>query len=138
MGDDTYLIALNCGSSSIKGRLYVVPHSKKEKFEQQATLSVSNIGAPGEPIHFTLKWSDNKGKDMDIHTDDGGSVERESQRLPRTSILYSEQSPLRGISIVKLTDRQGPVPAHPGPPVRLWRCEEGPDPLRDAPYCARR
>lgn len=77
MGDDTYLIALNCGSSSIKGRLYVVPHSKKEKFEQQATLAVSNIGAPGEPIHFTLKWSKGQGKDMDIHTDDGGSVERE-------------------------------------------------------------
>lgn len=84
MGDDTYLIALNCGSSSIKGRLYAVPHSKKEKFEQQATLAVSNIGAPGEPIHFTLKWSKGQGKDMDIHTDDGGSVEREYRRLRRS------------------------------------------------------
>ena len=91
MGDDTYLIALNCGSSSIKGRLYVVPHSKKEKFEQQATLSVSNIGAPGEPIHFTLKWSDNKGEDMDIHTDDGGSVERKYLGLARLRRNRSRQ-----------------------------------------------
>lgn len=77
MTSDTYLIALNCGSSSIKGRLYTVPTSKSGKFRQEATLSASNIGAPGEPIHFKLKWDTDRGKDMDIRTDDGGSVERE-------------------------------------------------------------
>lgn len=57
----------------------------------QATLSVSNIGAPGEQIHFKLKWSNGKGKDMDIRTDDGGTVEREYiRRLWRSRSITSD------------------------------------------------
>jgi acetate kinase len=70
-----YLLAVNCGSSSIKGKLYAIPPQKSETLKTTAQLSVSNIGSKGENVKIKIGWEDVKGKDVSEEGEDGGSVE---------------------------------------------------------------
>jgi acetate kinase len=73
-----YLLTLNCGSSSVKGKLYNLP-SKDAPLAPAAKISVSNIGAKGDRVHVALKWLDGAGRgDVDERLGDGGEVERAS------------------------------------------------------------
>jgi acetate kinase len=65
-----YLLAINCGSSSIKGKLYTIPDLKT-----QAELSVSNISSKGEKIKIKIEWVEGgEGKDVKEEGEDGGRV----------------------------------------------------------------
>lgn len=70
-----YLLAINCGSSSIKGKLYAIPQNKSEPLEPTADLSVSNISSKGEKVKIEVKWENGKGNDVAEEGEDGGSVE---------------------------------------------------------------
>jgi hypothetical protein len=56
-----YLLAINCGSSSIKGKLYHLPGSKDEPLNDAASLSVSNISSKGEKIKIKIQWRGGQG-----------------------------------------------------------------------------
>jgi hypothetical protein len=75
-----YLLAVNCGSSSIKGKLYAIPSAKSDPLETVADLSVSNISSKGEKVKIKVTWSNGKGKDINEDGEDGGSVECEACR----------------------------------------------------------
>lgn len=78
-----YILALNCGSSSIKGKLFAFPTSPSAPLVSIATLAVSNIGAHGDNVTLRLKWEN--GPDERQTGADGGSVERESDStMPRS------------------------------------------------------
>jgi acetate kinase len=72
-----YLLAINCGSSSIKGKLYHLPGSKEEPLNDAASLSVSNISSKGEKIKIKIQWNGEEGKDVNEEGEDGGDVECE-------------------------------------------------------------
>jgi acetate kinase len=74
----TYLLAINCGSSSIKGKLYHLSGSKEEPLKDAASLSVSNISSKGEKIKIKIQWKGEEGKDVNEEGEDGGDVECES------------------------------------------------------------
>ncbi|BEI86211.1 hypothetical protein CcaverHIS002_0604980 [Cutaneotrichosporon cavernicola] len=69
-----YLLTLNCGSSSIKGKLFNIP-SKEAPLEAVAKISVLNIGAKGDRVHVVVKWLDGLTEDVDERMGDGGQVE---------------------------------------------------------------
>ncbi|ORX37225.1 Acetokinase family-domain-containing protein [Kockovaella imperatae] len=70
-----HILAINCGSSSIKGKLYAIPSSSSEPLSAVATLGVSNIGAKGEKVQIKVKWSNEGDRDVDEEGDDGDSVD---------------------------------------------------------------
>lgn len=73
----TYLLAINCGSSSIKAKLYEVPADKAEPLADVASLNVSNINAKGEKVKIKVVWAEGvDGKDVDEEGEDGDKVER--------------------------------------------------------------
>jgi hypothetical protein len=76
----SYLLAINCGSSSIKGKLYHLPKSKDEPLNDAASLSVSNISSKGEKIKIKIQWKGEEGKDVNEEGEDGGDVECELAR----------------------------------------------------------
>ena len=84
-----HLLAINCGSSSIKGKLYSIK-GKDEDLENVATLSVSGISSNGEKISIKVKWNGGLGKDVDEHGEDGGEVECES--MLRRTFLTQDKS----------------------------------------------
>lgn len=71
----SYLLAINCGSSSIKGKLYHLPTSSDDALNLAASLSVSNISSKGEKINIKISWAEEEGRDVDEEGDDGGDVE---------------------------------------------------------------
>lgn len=71
-----YLIALNCGSSSIKGKLFELSDEKGGPMEEAGALSVSNIGAKGEQIKVKVKWFGGRGDDVEVEKGDGADVQR--------------------------------------------------------------
>jgi len=72
-----YLLAINCGYSSIKGKLYHLPGSKEKPLNDAASLSVSNISSKGEKIKIKIQWKGEEGKDVNEEGEDGGDVECE-------------------------------------------------------------
>ncbi|KAK1925863.1 Acetokinase family-domain-containing protein [Papiliotrema laurentii] len=72
-----HVLAVNCGSSSIKGKLYSVP-SKDKPLDLIAQLSVSNISSKGEKVKISVKWANEQGKDVNEQGEDGGTVEYKS------------------------------------------------------------
>lgn len=74
-----YLLAVNCGSSSIKGKLYEV-YQTSEELRSVAILNVSNINAKGEKLKIKVKWSDGKGDDVNKE-EDGDDIERECTEI---------------------------------------------------------
>jgi acetate kinase len=73
----SYLLAINCGSSSIKGKLFHLPGSKEEVLKDAASLSVSNISSKGEKIKIKINWQEEEGRDLEEEGEDGGEVECE-------------------------------------------------------------
>ncbi|BEJ17045.1 hypothetical protein CspHIS471_0604460 [Cutaneotrichosporon sp. HIS471] len=69
-----YLLTLNCGSSSIKGKLFNIP-SKEAPLEAAAKISFLNIGAKGDRVHVVVKWLDGQTEDVNERMGDGGEVE---------------------------------------------------------------
>jgi acetate kinase len=72
-----FILAVNCGSSSIKGKLFEVPKSKTQPLSSVASLSVTNISSKGEKVKIKVSWEDRKGKNVDTEGEDGDSVECE-------------------------------------------------------------
>jgi acetate kinase len=73
----SYLLAINCGSSSIKGKLYHLPSSKSEDLSPAAGLSISNISSKGEKIKIKIQWErkEEGSRNVDEEGDDGGEVD---------------------------------------------------------------
>lgn len=71
-----HILAINCGSSSIKGKLYNVPEKHAET-KVAASLSVSGISSKGEKVKISVKWNGEQGTNVDEEGEDGGSVECE-------------------------------------------------------------
>jgi acetate kinase len=76
-----YILSINCGSSSIKGKLYELPSSQEKPLIDLANLSVSNIASKGEKIKIKIKWENGKGKDVEEEGEDGAEVECEPEVL---------------------------------------------------------
>ena len=74
-----YLLAINCGSSSIKGKLYALPSSTSDAdLEQAASLSVSNIGSKGDKVKLQVKWAKgHERNDVEDEGDDGAAAQCE-------------------------------------------------------------
>lgn len=71
-----FLLAINCGSSSIKGKLYAIPSSSSEPLKTAASISISNITSKGEKVKVKVSWEeDQSGKDVEEEGEDGGEVE---------------------------------------------------------------
>jgi acetate kinase len=90
-----YILSINCGSSSIKGKLYELPPSQEEPLIDLANLSVSNIASKGEKIKIKIKWENDKGKDVEEEGEDGAEVECELEFLggkPSTQAHDIDQS----------------------------------------------
>lgn len=79
----SYLLAINCGSSSIKGKLYHLPSSKQDPLNLAASLSISNISSKGEKIKIKIQWDEEEVRDVNEEGEDGGSVECKL-RLPKS------------------------------------------------------
>lgn len=79
---ESYILAINCGSSSIKSKLYRVPASKSDSLVLVANATVSNIGAKGDKIKVHIAWHDAEGvgklgEDRDEELEEGDKVECE-------------------------------------------------------------
>ena len=70
-----YILAINCGSSSIKGKLYAIPAEQSEALSTVAVLGVSNISSKGEKVKINVAWEHGSGKDVNEDGDDGGNVQ---------------------------------------------------------------
>ncbi|KAK8858766.1 acetate kinase [Kwoniella newhampshirensis] len=66
-----YLLAINCGSSSIKGKLFFIANT----FELHANLAVSNISSKGEKVKIKIDWEEGKGENSVEEGEDGDKVE---------------------------------------------------------------
>jgi len=86
-----YLLAINCGSSSIKGKLYHLPGSKNEPLNDAASLSVSNISSKGEKVKIKIQWKGEEGKDVEEEGEDGDDVECELT-IPHVSCSADRQT----------------------------------------------
>lgn len=80
----SYILAINCGSSSIKSKLYLIPEDKHAALQSVADVTVKNIGSKGDKVKFKISWEDSEGvgklgKDLEEDGDAGDAVECESQ-----------------------------------------------------------
>ncbi|KAJ9110922.1 hypothetical protein QFC19_001431 [Naganishia cerealis] len=64
MSPTTYILAINCGSSSIKAKLYKVGSAKRQPLTAVAEGSVKGIGAKGQKIKIKLEWLDGSGDNV--------------------------------------------------------------------------
>lgn len=70
-----HVLAINCGSSSIKGKLYSI-ESKSAELETVAELSINNISSSGEKIKIQIEWTDSThGENIDEEGEDGAEAE---------------------------------------------------------------
>lgn len=79
-----YILAINCGSSSIKAKLYLLdsraasgrsPHGRDAPV---AELSIKNIAAKGEKVVFKISWKgefSELGSDVEDEGEPGDQVE---------------------------------------------------------------
>ncbi|WWC70956.1 acetate kinase [Kwoniella pini CBS 10737] len=74
----TYLLAINCGSSSIKGKLFGIPKSKSDPLEPQSALEVVNIGSKDEKVQIKITWEEGKGDNLTEQGKNGDEVDYES------------------------------------------------------------
>jgi hypothetical protein len=80
----SYILAINCGSSSIKSKLFLVPDIKDEALKAVADVTVKNIGSKGDKVKFKISWEDAEGtgklgKDLEEDGEAGDAVECERQ-----------------------------------------------------------
>lgn len=74
------ILALNCGSSSVKAKVYSIGEGEGQGIQPElfASIAISNINAQAEKIGVKLKWADGRGKDINEEQDSGDAVKRES------------------------------------------------------------
>lgn len=96
-----YILAVNCGSSSIKGKLFPIPDSKQAALKPAASLAVSNISSKGEKVKIKISWTDGKGKEVNEEGEDGASVDCG----PLVSKLPFTANPLRSVARSAATDK---------------------------------
>jgi acetate kinase len=71
----SYILSINCGSSSVKGKLFEIASDGKN-LTPAASLAVTRVGAPGEKIQVKVEWTgDIKGKNIKEEGEDGDTVE---------------------------------------------------------------
>jgi len=80
----SYILAINCGSSSIKSKLYLIPEDKHAALQSVADVTVKNIGSKGDKVKFKISWEDTEGvgklgKDLEEDGDAGDTAECEYQ-----------------------------------------------------------
>lgn len=71
----TYILAINCGSSSIKSKLYSVSSTKGQPLTAVAEASVKGIAAKGQKIKIKVEWLDGKGNNVSEEGEEGDKVE---------------------------------------------------------------
>ncbi|WVW84889.1 acetate kinase [Kwoniella bestiolae CBS 10118] len=74
----SYLLAINCGSSSIKGKLFGIPKSTSEPLDSQASLEVVNIGSKDEKVKIKITWEGDRGENLTEEGKSGDEVDYES------------------------------------------------------------
>ncbi|WRT67973.1 acetate kinase [Kwoniella shivajii] len=74
----SYLLAINCGSSSIKGKLFRIPKSKSDPLEFQSALEVVNIGSKDDKVKIKITWEEGKGDNLTEEGKNGDDVDYES------------------------------------------------------------
>lgn len=74
-----YLLALNCGSSSLKSQLYRYTEGDSTSLKPVAKASASNVGAKGRKVELKVSWTDSKGEDKKVEKEQA-DVECESTR----------------------------------------------------------
>ena len=73
--DNMRVLAINCGSSSIKGKLYEIK-AKGDQPQNVASLSVNNIASKGEKVKIEIEWADGQnGTNVDEEGEDGDKVD---------------------------------------------------------------
>ncbi|KAJ9101045.1 hypothetical protein QFC21_003263 [Naganishia friedmannii] len=81
MSSTTYILAINCGSSSIKTKLYKIDDSgKRQPLTAVAEGSIKGIAAKGQKIKIKLEWLDGSGHDVSEQGELGDQVDY--QTLP--------------------------------------------------------
>lgn len=72
------ILAINCGSSSIKAKLFQTTHAGGE-LQAIAEASIKNIASKGEKVVISVKWLKyGTGEDVEEDGEDGDQVECES------------------------------------------------------------
>lgn len=85
----TFLLAINCGSSSIKAKLYQIPDRSGKPLDLAASLSVSNINAKGEQLKIKIKWANKQDVEKE---QDGDDIERKPNACSADQIFISSLS----------------------------------------------
>jgi acetate kinase len=94
----TYILAINCGSSSIKTKLYSVSATKGQPLTAVAEASVKGIAAKGQKIKIKVEWLDGKGNNVSEEGEEGDKVDCRTSapisiaRAALTSVLASDQT----------------------------------------------
>lgn len=91
-----YLLALNCGSSSIKGKLFDLPPAATPAdldvpLNGAATIAVSNIGSKGDKVVIKVSWEAGRGQDVKEEGAEGSTVEREWRHEQRPTLLLERE-----------------------------------------------
>lgn len=76
----SYILAVNCGSSSIKSKLFLIPDNKNDALKAVADVTVKNIGSKGDKVKFKISWEDSEdtgklGEDLEEDGEAGDSAE---------------------------------------------------------------
>jgi hypothetical protein len=80
MSSTTYILAINCGSSSIKAKLYALNDSaKRQPLTAVAEGSIKGIAAKGQKIKIKLEWLDGSGHDVSEEGELGDQVDCTSE-----------------------------------------------------------
>lgn len=87
MSSPTYILAINCGSSSIKSKLYSVSETKGQPLTPVAEASVKGIAAKGQKIKIKVEWLDNSGHDVSEEGEEGDVVECKKHDLAGQLLL---------------------------------------------------
>jgi acetate kinase len=75
MSSTSYILAINCGSSSIKSKLYSISSTKGQALTAVAEASVKGIAAKGQKIKIKVQWLDKSGHDLSEDGEEGDVVD---------------------------------------------------------------
>lgn len=75
MSNTSYILAINCGSSSIKSKLYSVSSTKGQPLTAVAEASIKGIAAKGQNTKIKVEWLDGSGHNLSEEGEEGDKVE---------------------------------------------------------------
>ncbi|WVQ96531.1 acetate kinase [Kwoniella sp. CBS 9459] len=70
-----YVLAINCGSSSIKGKLFGIPKAKSDPLDFRCSLEVVSIGSRDENVKIKINWEEGKGENLSEEGKRGDEVD---------------------------------------------------------------